>query len=313
MKRIVVTLMLLCLAFLAWPIQAQEAPSLSNLVISLWPEYDEPDMLVIYRGSFASDTALPLPVEIRIPTSVGEPNAVAYLDDTGQTLNEPYTTRVEGESLVVSFELDSLGFQLEYYAPLVIDPSGQRTFTFQYRADYAVDAFRLEAQVPAAAQDYALDPDEGTAVQQADGLTYHLVDLSSLAKGQSLSWTLTYENPNGALTTDLLAPAVATQAPTSASQAEDNSTVLLFAVAFVALVAVGVSAFWLGKHTQPAPEPAVTPQRKRRGSGRGAVTPVRPPSQPPGGEGEPRFCYRCGADLRSDAEFCHKCGAEVRE
>jgi hypothetical protein len=312
MKRIVVTLVLFCLALLAWPVQAQEAPRLSNLEISLWPEYDDPQMLVIYRGSFASGTTLPLPVEIRMPASVGAPNAVAYLDDTGQTLNQPYTSRVEGESLVVSFELDSLGFQLEYYAPLVTDPSGQRAYTFHYSADYAVDAFTLEAQVPATAQNYVLDPDEGPATQQADGLTYHLVDVGPLAQGQSVSWTLTYENPSGALTIDSLAPA-ATQTPAPVSQQGDNSTVLIFAVAFVALVAVGVGAFWLGKHTQPAPEPTVTPQRKRRGSGRGssAATPARPSSAPRGGSA--LFCYRCGAELRPDAEFCHKCGAEVRE
>ena len=82
-------------------------------------------------------------------------------------------------------------------------------------------------------------------------------------------------------------------------------------MAFVALVAVGVGAFWLGKHTLPAPEPVAAPPRKRRGSGRGPAAPSGPASTLRGGEA--RFCYRCGADLRPDADFCHKCGAEVRE
>jgi len=294
-----------CLVLLAGSVLAQQPPTLSRLEISLWPEFDRPDVLVIYRGQLAADTPLPVAVDLRIPASAGQPTAVAYLDAAGQTLNQPYTTRVEGESLVVSFELSSLGFQLEYYAPLAAEPSGQRVFTFQYTADYAAEAFTLEAQVPAAATSYALDPDEGTVSQQADGLAYHLVDVGPLAQGQTRSWTLTYDNPDGALTTNVLAPAEAVQTPAPAAQEKDNSTVLLFAVAFAALAAVGVGAFWLGKHTQPALEPVVAPQRRRRGSGRGTAAPPRVE--------DVRFCYRCGADLRPDAEFCHKCGAEVRE
>lgn len=311
MKRIVVTLMLLCLAVLARPGQAQEAPRLLNLEIALWPEYDRPDLLVIYRGLLTSGTPLPLPVEIRIPTNAGQPSAVAYLGDTGQTLNQPYTTRVEGESLVVSFELSSLGFQLEYYAPLETDSSGQRAYTFQYTADYAIEAFSLEVQVPAAAENYALDPAEGTVTRQTEGLTYQSLQAGALAQGEVRSWTLTYENPSGALTIAVLPPVEVVQTPAPAPQEEDNAAVLIFAVAFVALLAVGVGAFWLGKHTQPAPEPVVAPPRRRRGSGRGTSTPVGPPSAPRGAD--VLFCYRCGTELRPDAEFCHKCGAEIRK
>ena len=82
-------------------------------------------------GVLAGDTLLPVPLEIRIPASAGQPTAVAYADQGGQTFNQPYTTRVEGEWLVVAFELNSLGFQLEYYAPLAIDSAGQRSFTFR--------------------------------------------------------------------------------------------------------------------------------------------------------------------------------------
>ena len=47
MKRI---LFVLCLVLLAWPVQAQEAATLSNLEIALWPEYDRAEVLVIASG-----------------------------------------------------------------------------------------------------------------------------------------------------------------------------------------------------------------------------------------------------------------------
>ncbi|RPI55590.1 MAG: hypothetical protein EHM56_05140, partial [Chloroflexi bacterium] len=84
---------------------AQETQELASLSIALWPEFDRSEMLVIYQGALASETPLPAAVEIRIPARVGRPTAVAFLSEAGERLNQQYTTRVEGEALVVSFEL----------------------------------------------------------------------------------------------------------------------------------------------------------------------------------------------------------------
>ena len=130
MKKLFLTLAF-CLTILTVPVLAQDAqpvpgesPTLAELQIALWPEYDQPGVLVIYRGLFAPDTTLPAPVEIRIPASVGQPTAVAYVDDSGQRFNQQYTTRIENDQLVVSFELPTLGFQLEYYDELPVDSTG---------------------------------------------------------------------------------------------------------------------------------------------------------------------------------------------
>lgn len=85
MKRLLLTLVVL--ATWAGPVLAQDTPSLSNLEVALWPEFDRPEVLVIYRGLFAPETPLPLLVEIRIPARAGEPTAMAYVGegDSGST------------------------------------------------------------------------------------------------------------------------------------------------------------------------------------------------------------------------------------
>jgi len=318
MKRFLIALAF-CLAFLGLPAQAQAdviSPTLSSLEIALWPEFDRPEMLVIYRGVFAPETSLPVPVEIRIPARVGQPAAVAYVNEGGQQFNQQYTTQVEGDWLVLSFELATPGFQLEYYDGLPVDSKGQRAYTFAYTADYPVKALDLEFQVPPTAEAFALNPPAASVIQQEDGLTYHLVQAGSLAAGQTRSWTLTYQKANSDLTSQ-----ASTQAPTPApgvfpaAEGTDGSTVLIFLVAFVALIAVGAGAFWLGRRTQPVPEEAPPPsrQRKRRGSD-GGWTEARPQRQqlPSIGRQEALFCHQCGAELRPDSDFCHKCGTAVR-
>jgi hypothetical protein len=313
MKRILFTLLVL-VTFLTWPAQAQDLISLSSLDISLWPEFDRPEVLVIYRGVVADETSLPAPLEIYIPARVGQPTAVAYVDVGGQRFNQQYTTRVEGEWLVVSFELAASGFQLEYYDAMSIDSSGKREYTYTYAADYSVSAMTVDVQEPPTAEAFELDPPADSVAQQTDGLTYHLFEVEDLEQGEKRTWTFRYQKDNADLTAGALGPAAtpAQTAPPSTS-GEDNSTVWLFLVAFVALVAVGAGAFWLGRRTSLVDEagPPQSKRHKRRGSGQGATAQRQQALAL--SRDESLFCYRCGTELRSDSEFCHKCGAARRD
>lgn len=309
MKRFFV-IMVLGVLLVAGPVQAQDALSLSSLEISLWPEFDRPEVLVIYRGTFPSDTPTPVPVEIRIPARVGQPTAVAYVEG-GDRLNQQYTTRIEDDWLIVSFELATTAFQLEYYDTLPVDAAGNRTYTYDLTADYPIAALSMEFQVPPTAQGFMLDPEADSVLEQADGLTYHLVQAGSIEQGESKRWTFAYQKGNDELTASAFEQLEA-PVPTLPAESGDSSTALIFLIAFVALVAVGASAFWLGRRTHVDSEPAApaAARRKRRGKGRGEEV-QRQPRTSLGAE-ERRFCHKCGAQIRPDSEFCHKCGVLVR-
>ncbi|MGD9405519.1 MAG: hypothetical protein PVH95_10255, partial [Anaerolineae bacterium] len=157
LKRLLVILVL-CGLGLTGLVHAQDSPSLASLDISLWPEYDRPELLVIYRGQLDADVELPASLEIAIPAQVGQPTAVAYVDEAGERLNHQYTTRLEGDSLIVTFELVTQRFQLEYYDALSQGEAGERIFTFAYTADYPTTAVNIEFQVPPTAQNFQLSP-----------------------------------------------------------------------------------------------------------------------------------------------------------
>jgi hypothetical protein len=301
--RYILILLALGLALWGGTAVAQDTPRLSILEIGLWPEYDRPEMLVIYQGFLAPDTALPSALEVRIPARVGQPTAVAFTDGAGQRFNLAYDTRVEGEWLVVSFQLSTTGFQLEYYDALPVSSSGARGYRFHHVADYDIGSLSLGFMVPPTAESFTLDPPASSVIQESNGLTYHIVQAGAVTRGQALGWTLNYQKGDAQLTEDTLqpaAPAVTALAP----EQSDNTAVLIFAVSFLALISVGAAAFWLGRRTQA---PSETP-------------PARPPRGDPLGQRAARrgqqemvaFCYQCGAQLRRDSVFCHKCGAAVR-
>ena len=308
MRRLLI--LALSLVILAGHVQAQEEPTLESLEIALWPEFDRPEVLVIYRGQLDADVALPAPVEITLPAQAGQPTAVAYVDEAGQRFNQQYTTQVEGDWLVVAFELGTRAFQIEYYDALPVDTSGKRSYTYSYTADYPTTSLNLEFQEPPTAQGFVLAPSADTVIEGADGLSYHLVQVGAVASGDTREWTFSYVKDNADLTAAGLvqpeAPAPNTAAPGTTAGADP--TIWIFLVAFVALIAVGVTGYWLGHRTQQASHVVQPgPQRpKRRGSGRGDRA-QRPPAIL-----EARFCHHCGAELRPDSTFCHECGTSVR-
>ncbi|MCL7452850.1 MAG: zinc ribbon domain-containing protein [Anaerolineae bacterium] len=292
-------ILVLFLLVLAGPSWAQETPTLENLEISLWPEFDRPDVLVIYRGAFEAGTSLPVPVDIRIPAAAGAPTAVAFVDQAGERFNQQYTTRVEDGALVVSFELSTLAFQLEYYLELSMDAAGRREFTYTYTADYPVDVLSVEFQVPPTAEEYAVQPAADSVSTEADGLLYHVAAAGSVEEGDTRSWVLTYNKADSDLTAGAVVQSQPpTPSPTTTGASGDSSTVVIFSIAFVALVGVGAGAFWLGRRTQVGAE-ETTPAARRSPSSLGRRAAL--------------YCHKCGAQLRADSDFCHKCGAEVRD
>ena len=307
MNRLFVLVLLL--ASLTGSVQAQQEPTLETLEIALWPEFDRPEVLVIYRGLLGADVPLPAAIEIAVPARVGQPTAMAYVDEAGQRFNQQYTTRVEGDRLIVAFELSTTAFQLEYYDALPADASGKRSYTFAYIADYELAALNLEFQEPPTAQGFALAPPTDTVIVGGDGLNYHLIQAGPLAAGDTREWTFSYVKENADLTAASVSAQPETSTPSApASTTGVDTTIWIFLIAFVVLIAVGATGYWLGHRTQPASQtaqPAPRPQ-KRRGSGRGDQVQRRPAVS------DVRYCHLCGAELRSDSIFCHKCGTSVR-
>jgi hypothetical protein len=308
MKQVGVILILgllsLVLGGLASGAAAQETPELASLNIALWPEFDRPEMLVIYQGALAPGTPLPAAVEIRIPARVGRPTAMAFLSETGERLNQQYTTRVEGEALVVSFGLTSLGFQLEYYDELPVSAEGQREYAFAYTADYAVTGLSIELQVPRTAADLVVEPQAGASQTGSDGLVYYHIDVGPVEAGETMGWTFRYAKDDDELTNPAPSqPAAQPTVPAGTGGAGDggNSTVLTFVVAFVALLGVGTVAFWLGRSTRPAAREAPFEAGRQGLESSGQREAL-----------DATFCYKCGSELRPDADFCHKCGTPVR-
>lgn len=307
---------------------------LSTLEISLWPEFDRPELLVIVQGRLADDVPLPARLTLTIPRKAGEPHAVAWMAQDGALLQAAYDLQEVSDGIAVTYTaLEGRSFQLEYYLDALQIKGQQRQFTFEYRLDVATDELVLELQQPAGATNVVSDPPATETSAGFAGLTYHRLTLQDLAAGQSVEWQVRYDKSGLRLSAETL-PTEEAAAATPDPSLGANAAFGAVAVVGIALAAALAGLWIVGSRRQAEaqrarvqPRRARAPKPRKRKDRKGA--PPRPKSLPPSAPAQDRpapppepaawedadypaggFCHQCGVALKEDALFCHRCGAQ---
>lgn len=333
MKHVVVVryflLAIFLLVFSQHSVQAQSSTvSLNVLMVELWLEYDQPEVLVIYRGQLSPNIALPATVTFPIPAYVDEMHAVA-IEDGGELFNvNPDTIELarQDDNQVLSFQVNSPGFQFEYYDPEILSRQDQlRRLDYTFTAAHPIATLVLEVQEPAQAQDFLMTPEPERSFVAQNTLPHHTVRRNDLAPGETVTLTASYSRPTDAMSVGSVPPGppdepldIAVISGTPISQNLNIGYILLGAGL---LLLLGTGGYWwwskrsaaaLQARSRDAAEASPGRLRKKKNGqpARRAVAVQSPRSaaaSEPGG-----YCYRCGTALRPDAEFCHACGAQRR-
>jgi hypothetical protein len=298
----------------ALPVSAQAtAPVIQTADLRLWPEYDDPGLLVVLAGKFADGTQFPLQVSFPVPAGARNVQAT-YQDASGALINKSYEIK-DGN---LTYELPSAGFQIEYY--LDRTPSGdQRNVDYSFVAPYVIKTLREEVQEPARSTGFNMTPAGESSQQGADGLTYHVFNRSNLTAGERLDTKISYSKTDSGLSAPQLAVAqtsTTTQpaaAPASASATAPTTNLLpwLLIGLGVALL-VGILAYWLiSRQRQPVPQPVSSLKPAGSRAKATQATPRAAAVARPAAE-VVSFCTNCGHGLKAEDRFCSQCGAPRR-
>ena len=313
MKPPTLRLLLLCLVLgLLLPsgaVWAQPPVALETLTISLWPEFDRAQVLVILDGTLAAEVALPASVTLRIPAASGGPHAVAVRDEGGNLLDTPSTVTPDGSSLAVTLQASFPNFRVEYYDPALTFEGDRRGFTFQWKADFPVRSAAVSVQEPAGASDLAFDPALEPSGLGPFGLNYHSLSLGPLTAGQTVALQLSYSKPDSTLSASTVGePVPLPDLPDAKSQPSLFSPWLENGLVVGVLLLAGGGLGWYWYSTHPAETEPRTAGRHRRG--RRAYN-AQPDTDAE--EGSAGFCTQCGEPHQLGDRFCRKCGAALRE
>jgi hypothetical protein len=294
-KWLAFVLLLGCLAIPS-PADAQGGIKLKSINIQLWAEFDQPSMLVIHQFTLDENTPLPAKVTLRFPKD-GNLIAVAYLGDT--MINADFTgPESQGNWQTVTLDVQSYApHRIEYYQPLIRD-GNQRSFSFRWFGDYAVEEFSVTAQLPADSANISMEPPFSNTAISEDGLHFIGVLMQqNLKMGQSNEFIVTYERTSDSvtmpLTSDNIQPSEPIGPNTEGRVSIDN---LPWIIGGFGLALIGLAFYFYWRSTQ------VSEQKSRRRSGHRDVSTG----------GEQAYCHECGTRANAGDRFCRTCGSKLR-
>lgn len=284
--------------FLAFPISAsaQSDAALSFVTVQLWPEYDQPSMLVIVDFQTAANTTLPATLTFRIPAGA---SLIAVAADTGngQFLDHPYTGPIaEGEYQTFSMVVEqNIPYRFEYYESLTYN-SDERIFSYLWDNEYAVENFQYLFLEPLDVTEVSLDP-KHTAQETFNGLNYYDGAPVKLAAGEQYSLNVSYTKTTDTLVSDAqsvqIAEPVNEDTPGRVSLA--NSLPYIIGGLGIIMIAGGLMYYFQwGRHSAGSSK-----QRRRvRFTTENDATSV--------------YCPQCGSRAKPSDRFCRTCGARLR-
>lgn len=278
------------------PAYGQTPISFSSLQVQLWPEYDQPSMLVIYDFQVGSGTELPVGVSIKFPKDANL-IAVAVQGADGSLMNADYLESAGDDlwqSVVVQIQSPTI-YRLEYYQPLQ-RTDARRQFSFQWTGDYAVQDFGVTVRLPADATGVATDP-ELVPTQSAGATTLLEKDFGPLGAGDKFDLRLDYTRSS-----DALAASQADLQPTQPLNGSTQGRVMLsnyypyiLGALGIVLVAGGALYFWQSSRARSTGD-----KRHRTRSTKSAP------------RGDDVYCHQCGARAEPGDRFCRVCGTRLQ-
>ena len=301
MRKLLVVFLLLVGLLFPFGVHAQSVIGFESLDVSLWPEYDTPTTLVIYRIKLSQQTSLPAQVTLRLPAVV-EKLAVVAVGDTADSVSDAnvnYTFSPGGEYASVVVNADKKFIQIEYYDPSLVKNGTGRDYAFEWGGGYAVTTFHLDVRQPLQSSNVVIEPAMANTYVDAEGFQVSEYNQSNVQSGQKLALKISYQRDTDSPSTSFLQ--VQSSAPLDQNVAGQTTwtTYLPWILGGVglALLLVAGAVYW-------------TSNRAVRSS----IGRKRHNSHSAGGEGGSQvYCSQCGKRAQVNDRFCRACGERIQK
>lgn len=273
---------------------AQTNISFSDLRVQLWPEYDQPSMLVIYDFDVAPGTPLPARVTLQIPQD-GNVIAVAFYQNNAPVNANFDGPSRQGDAQVITIIVDTPNtYHLEYYQPLT-RTGNHRQFNYAWAGEYPVNQFSVRVQVPADSTSFTSTPALNSN-RDANGLAYYDSQPVNLPAGTSYTLSLQYDRTSDTLVSPSsgVQPSQPLDQNTPGRVSANNYLPYIIGGLGLLLVLGGLGYYLFSRRTTSS-----GPRRRQR-------------AQPADSGNSPIYCHQCGERARPNDRFCRVCGTRLR-
>ena len=294
--RLIIMLMVLPSATVSF---AQEKNiSISKLAISLWPEYDKIQVLVMYKGSVSGDVQLPAEIQFNILPGTKNPD-VASVTLTGAHIHDPFEIKVDDKGTYVSFVLKERDFHIEYYFNPFTPGVNDKAFSYSYKSYYQVSNFSYEVQQPVGAFDFKTSPISFQEFTDEKGITHSQVSAGSLAAGETKIVSVSYYKSGSETSLQKI----------EKSGKSTNIYTIISTGVLILLIAVMIYSYYGNSAKKRS-------KVQRAGAKRKTHTARAKANEPSEkliyrSDNVPNFCSNCGEKVDYNAIFCGSCGKHI--
>lgn len=261
----------------------EAAAGYENVTLWLFPEYDDPRLLVMLEGRITGAEA-PAEVTFLVPT-MSVIYSAGSIDAQGVYSGGP-PERAESEVPGwdrISYICDTDIFRVEYYDPIIIGTE-DKTIDYEMVTPLPVSGLKVIVLKPLASSDFSVSP-QGSAFTDDAGFTSFSYTYSGLDTGSSLPFSIAYTKTD----------------PRPSLEIRDgggtvSATLVIFIV--VGALALGTAA-WLWRRSTRTGKASHAP-----------AAPIKGKLQKKAAR-KARFCGKCGSPVDPDHNFCPECGAKL--
>jgi len=274
---------------------AQGGTSIESVTISLWPEYDKPDMLVINYIMLSEKTTLPVLLNVRVAADAIL-HTVAIGETSGSVSDQgvEYSTKKDGDWLVISVTATGSAIQIEYYDPSLKKDAALRSYSHRWLSDYDVENFGVVFQQPFDAATFVSSlslEDDGI---HADDMQYYSSNIGVVPAGETITFDMSYQKQTDSLSVSRLEVQPLVVDEDTPGRVSLNNYLPYMIGGLGVIMIVGGLLYYRQSGRSGSKK-----SRRRRTEGQENETGV--------------YCAQCGTRARGGDRFCRTCGSRIRQ
>lgn len=272
---------------------AQNSTTLQSVSVQLWPEYDQPSMLVLTDFSVPANTKLPLDLTFRIPKGANL-IAVANYNANDALVDAVFVgPSLAGDWQEFTITMTSTSARFEYYDPISFN-GNERAYSYLWAGDYAVKQFAIRVLEPLDVTMLSTDPQLPSISSAGEG-KYYTTAAMQLAQGKEYALTLQYSKTSNLLVVEQPNVQPATPLDENTQGRVSLAKALPYVLGILGMILVIAGIYFWRSSGQPVSK------TRRRAAHNVAKT-----------KEESVYCSQCGDRAKPGDRFCRTCGARLK-
>jgi len=193
MKNRLNVLILGLLAFLMTFVNSAGASDMEigRMRVAIWPEYDDPGVLVIYDGRFVDNGSFPAETSFFLPQGAVISDACS-LSPKGQHFCQLFKQENIGDLEEVRLKLPYPNFYLSFHIDPFEGDGSVRNLSYKLTTNHRIRKLEIDIQEPLRAEGFVVTP-EAHRLEETKGLKHYRYYMDKPQKGVDIPFEINYK------------------------------------------------------------------------------------------------------------------------